>query len=131
MSMVATMFLITSQYLNLPEGLLSALCFVESGHNVQSVNLHDRGSKSLGICQIKLSTARFLGYKGSEKDLFSPQVNIYYAGKFLARNIRRYDGNIYRGVSAYNAGTCRLNRRGQALNNKYVKKVYKAWKEKR
>lgn len=77
----------------------------------------------MGVCQIKLQTARLVGYTGKEKDLLDPGLNIYYAGKYLKKQLDRYKGDIPKAVSAYNAGTYRTS------NEAYVDKVFTAWME--
>lgn len=114
--------------LGLPDGLLSALCFVESSHKINAINRNDGVGHSLGICQIKLSTAKMLGYKGTAEKLHkNPKVNAYWAGRYLKRQINRYD-DVNLGIAAYNAGTVRLNDRGEIMNRKYLVKVLKRWR---
>lgn len=123
------LFATVSTQLKLPPGLLAAVCKVESNYDVKAVNLDDGGGSSLGVCQIKLATARTLGFKGSESALKTPRVNAHYAGLYLRRQLSRYMGNVNQALSAYNAGTCRLNSKGLIRNVRYVKKVRKAWKK--
>ena len=116
-------FLSNNKTLNLPDGLLESLCFVESGHNVSAISYNDGGSDSLGICQIKLSSARYMGFKGTARQLMQPEVNIHYAGLYLKYNIWRYGFNYHRALTAYN--------RGNAKNiqfSKYSKKVIDHWR---
>ena len=131
MNTLALTFVMVSQAFQLPQGLLSAVCFVESKHVVKALNINDGGSSSYGACQIKLATAQFVGYKGTEKELHNPQVNIYYAGKYLRHQLNRYDNDILKSVAAYNAGTHRINAQGLTMNRKYVGKVFSAWSENR
>lgn len=117
---------------DLPKGLLSALCFVESSHRPAAVNQDDRGSASIGLCQIKLETARLVGFKGTAKQLQTdPKVNAMYAAKYLKKQLNRYSGDVRKAVAAYNAGTYFPRRDGLAMNQSYVNKVFKAWAEKR
>lgn len=116
-------FTLATQTFNLPPGLISAICFTESTHNVSAINPHDGNSKSIGVCQVKLATARLVGYKGSEKKLLDPALNIYYSAKYLKKQLDRYSGDVPKAVSAYNAGTYRESNQG------YVKKVFTAWAE--
>lgn len=116
-------FTLVTQTFNLPPGLMSAVCFAESTHRPSAVNVHDGGSKSLGLCQLKLATARLVGFTGTEKDLLDPGLNIYYSGKYLKRQLSRYGGDIPKAVSAYNAGTYRPS------NKDYVKRVFDHWVE--
>ena len=127
MDYVSLLFLMTSHTFNLPPGLLSSVCYVESGHEVAAIHFNDGGSDSLGICQIKEATAAFVGFKGSAASLHSPKNNVYFAGKYLHHQLIRYNGDILRAVSAYNAGSHRVNKQGLTYNRKYVSKVFKAW----
>lgn len=122
-------FATVTQTFGTPPGLLSALCYVESKHRPYAFNENDGGSSSIGICQIKLGTARGLGFKGTAEELSRPKTNIYYAGKYLKTQIKRYGGDIKKAISAYNAGTHRENDLGLTLNRLYVAKVFKAWSE--
>lgn len=90
--------------------------------------MDDNGSPSIGVCQVKLNTARMLGFKGAESELLNPKVNVHYAGKYLHKQLCRYDYNLYKGVAAYNSGTWRMNVEGQTRNYTYVEKVLAAWK---
>ena len=126
---LSALFLTVSQTYNLPPGLLSALCFVESSHNVAALVMDDNGTPSVGVCQVKLATARTLGFKGTETQLRNPKVNVRLAGKYLAKQIRRYDYNLYKGVAAYNSGTWRMSTTGYARNSHYVVKVLNSWAE--
>lgn len=126
---LAAVFSLVSTAYNLPEGLLSATCFVESSHRVHVVNHKDGGSRSNGVCQIKLETAKYLGFQGTEKELMDPETNIYWAGVYLSKQLKRYDGNVRQAVAAYNAGRLRLDDKGNIRNQKYVTRVYAAWSE--
>lgn len=131
MTNLALAFIMTAQALNLPTGLQSALCFVESNHKVKAINVFDGGSPSLGVCQIKLATAKGVGFTGTAKELQETTTNVYYAGKYLKQQLKRYGGDIRKGVAAYNAGAHRENANGLTMNRKYVSKVFKAWAENR
>lgn len=126
---LAFLFLTTSKAIGLPAGLLSAICYVESAHKDRVVNIHDGGSPSYGVCQIKYKTARELGFTGTAYELRSAKPNILYAGKLLKRQLNRYKGDIKKAVAAYNSGTYHQHKSGLPRNNRYVKKVFKAWGE--
>ena len=111
---------------DLPQGLLSALCHVESKHQVSAFVAHDGSSPSYGVCQIKLATARSVGFKGQEKDLMQPSINIKYAAKYLKRQLNRYNGDTRKAVAAYNAGTY-FEKNKRPANFTYVRKVFSAW----
>ena len=117
-----------TQTFHLPDGLLSAICFIESGHKIDAVHRDDGGSDSAGVCQLKLDTARMLGFKGTEKTLMHPRNNVYYAAKYLRYQLDRYDGEFSKSVAAYNTGTFRAAKDGQPKNRKYVNKVLVYWR---
>jgi soluble lytic murein transglycosylase-like protein len=123
-------FTAATQTHQLPPGLLSALCYVESRHNVRAINIHDGGSSSHGVCQVKLGTARQMGFRGTAKELQSPKNNIRYAARYLHYQYLRYDGNAHKAIAAYNSGTYSTVN-GRAKNSKYVTKVFIAWSERR
>lgn len=111
---------VSIQY-QLPNGLLSSLCYVESNHkNVISYN--DGKTNSYGICQIKYETAKHLGFKGTELDLMKPENNIKYAGKYLKHQLTRYNGDVKKAVIAYNRGNAK-----DLTSTKYQIKVFNRW----
>lgn len=122
------LFATVSQTFNLPSGLLPALCFVESNHDVEAINVSDGGSDSLGVCQIKVATAHCLGFKGTATQLSAPSTNVYFAGKYLRWQLDRYGGNLYKAVGAYNSGTYKPGKSGKAKNHRYISKVMREWK---
>src|SRR4051812_14031958 len=91
-------FATATQTFSLPVGLLSGLCFVESSHKPAAVHKDDGGQDSVGLCQMHMSTAKLMGYKGSEKGLLDPSINAYYAAKYLKHQIDRYHGDLRKGV---------------------------------
>jgi len=97
---------------------------VESKHQVTAVHEDDGGSDSIGICQIKWSTAKDLGFTGDPVDLMAPKINIYYAAKFLSRQRSRYNGDLTKAVIAYNLGHA-----GTLKRTKYSDKVFKQWRQ--
>lgn len=107
----------------LPKDLLASICYVESNYNVNAIHHDDGNGDSLGVCEIKLSTAQWLGFKGSQHRLMSPEVNAYYAAKYLKKLIDRYDGDVTLSVIAYNMGSSR-----GFSSTKYSDKVMKEWK---
>lgn len=127
---LALIFLTVSTTFSLPPSLLSSVCYVESRHKVRAINRDDNGSPSLGVCQVKEKTARIMGYRGTAKRLWQdPNVNIYYAGKYLKFQMNRYYCDIYKSVAAYNAGSYREAATGVSINHKYVNRVFVAWTE--
>lgn len=123
MDILTALFIANTTRFNLPNGLLSSLCFVESRHISSIVHKHDGKSHSYGICQVKLETARYLGFIGTQDELLKPENNIFYAAMYLNKQIRRYN-DITKGIVAYNRGNAlRLTR------SNYSDKVIKHWGE--
>ena len=121
-TILALLFTAATNTFHLPPGLISSVCYVETKHDVNAIHHDDGGSDSLGICQIKLATAKDLGFDGTEKELMVPSVNIFYAAKYLARQHKRYDGNPVKAVIAYNRGNAKM-----LTATSYSDKVLKQW----
>lgn len=111
----------------LDTALLYAICSVESHCRASAINKNDAtqsrrlaGIKehSHGMFQIKMATARALGFKGAKKDLMRADINTWYAAKLLRQLYDKYD-TTPEVISAYNAG------RPIKGNVKYVNKVLK------
>ena len=127
MNTIAMVFMTVTHTLGLPQGLLDSICYVESGHTVKVVHKNDGKTDSIGICQIKYETATGLGYRGSLDHLYDLNTNVYWAGVYLLKQLKRYNGDVEKAVAAYNAGTHRINAKGLTMNRKYVDKVFKVW----
>lgn len=121
------MFIAASNTFNIPPGLLSAVCYVESNHDIKAIRIDDGGSSSFGICQLKLDTARQMGFRGTGESLRNPKTNIHYSAMYLSSKLLHYDGDVVRSVSAYNSGTYKVTSDGQPINSEYVRKVLRAW----
>lgn len=122
MQTLTAIFIAASSTFNLPPGLLPSLCFVESHHDVKAIHHDDGGTDSLGICQLKLKTAQWMGFRGTERDLMNPKVNIYYSAKYLAYQLDRYEDTT-RAVIAYNRGHA-----GQLTSTIYSDRVMSIWR---
>jgi soluble lytic murein transglycosylase-like protein len=59
---------------------------------------------AMGLMQIKLATARGLGYTGSARGLLDPETNLKYAVRYLAGAYRVARGNPDRAVMHYARG---------------------------
>lgn len=127
-----------------PGVLLLAICTHESSLTNIMVP-HDGDSASYGLCQIKESTARSLGFKGSvsgplkfspvfpntmepvgkAEGLMVPQTNAKYAAKYLKLQLQRYNGDFCMATAAYNAGTYSPSTKkpGKPRNYKYIEQV--------
>lgn len=82
-----------------PVELVHRVIMRESRYNPRAVS---RGN--YGMMQIKLATARGLGYTGTAQGLLDPDTNLTYAVKYLAGAYRAAGGNHNRAVSYYAGG---------------------------
>ncbi|MGA8889008.1 MAG: lytic transglycosylase domain-containing protein [Pseudolabrys sp.] len=84
---------------NLPEDLVRRVIKRESGGNARAVS-----AGNYGLMQIKLPTARSMGYTGTAAGLLDADTNMTYAVKYLAGAYRVANGNSSRAVHYYAAG---------------------------
>jgi hypothetical protein len=105
-----------------PPKLVSAVCWVESKHKVKAFVKSDgkKRTPSYGVCMVKYETAQFLGFEGTPEQLMDPNTNIIYAAKYLAYQLKRYNNNYDKALTAYNRGSVKPDTN---LNNIYVQKV--------
>jgi len=82
-----------------PAELVHRVIMRESRYNPRAVS---RGN--YGMMQIKLQTARSMGYTGSAQGLLDPETNLTYAVKYLAGAYRAAGGNHNRAVAYYAGG---------------------------
>ena len=102
--------------------ILLGICTTES--NLRNViNHNDGGSPSYGICQIKLNTAKMFNPRITPKELMNPELNAYYAARYIKHQMNRYNENIIKAIAAYNSGRVKYNKSGRIINYKYVRKV--------
>ena len=83
-----------------PEALVHRVIVRESRYQP---NLLGHGG-AIGLMQIKLPTARSLGYTGTAEGLRDPDTNLTYAVKYLAGAYRAANGDHNRAVSYYASG---------------------------
>jgi len=124
-----------SEKVNIDSDLLKAVCWVESSHNANAFNANDPHGGAVGLCQILLPTANWMmGHAMSKEELFEVNTNAYIAAKYIAYQLKRYNGNVSNAIAAYNAGTAIRrkygSRKGRLINEGYVAKVLKAWNTK-
>jgi soluble lytic murein transglycosylase-like protein len=79
--------------------LVNRVIMRESRYNARAVS---RGN--YGLMQIRLGTARAMGYGGSAAGLLDPQTNMTYAVRYLAGAYRAAGGNESRAVALYSRG---------------------------
>ncbi len=83
-----------------PVALVHRVIMRESRYNASLVG---RGG-TIGLMQIKLATARGVGYTGSAEGLRDPDTNLAYAVKYLAGAYRAANGDHDRTVRYYAGG---------------------------
>ena len=83
-----------------PEALVHRVIVRESRYQAHLVG---RGG-TIGLMQIKLATARSLGYTGDAAGLRDPATNLTYAVKYLAGACRAANGDHNRAVAYYAGG---------------------------
>jgi soluble lytic murein transglycosylase-like protein len=66
---------------------------------------------TIGLMQIKLATARSLGYTGDAAGLRDPNTNLTYAVKYLAGAYRAANGDHNRAMRYYASGYYRVAKR--------------------
>ena len=105
----------------LPPGLLAALVQVESGTNPHRISR----AGAMGPGQLMPGTARMLRVT----DPFDPAPSIDGSARYLAQQLRRYEGNVTLAVAAYNAGPGAVKNRvpQNGETEHYVRKVMREW----
>ena len=84
---------------NLPEDLIRRVIKRESRGNPRVIS-----KGNYGLMQIRLGTARAMGYRGGVEGLLDADTNMTYAVKYLAGAYRAANGNPDRTVHYYAAG---------------------------
>jgi hypothetical protein len=82
-----------------PESLVRRVIRIESRGNPRIVS-----KGNYGLMQIRLGTARAMGYRGSAEGLLDPDTNMTYAVKYLAGAYRAAGCNADRAVRNYQRG---------------------------
>jgi soluble lytic murein transglycosylase-like protein len=85
---------------NVPEALVHRVILRESRYQPQLIG---RGG-CIGLMQIKLATARGLGYTGDAAGLRDPNTNLTYGIKYLAGAYRAASGDHARAMHYYASG---------------------------
>jgi len=82
-----------------PPSLVHRVIMRESGYNARAVY-----SGNYGLMQIRLGTARALGYGGTPEGLLDPETNMAYAVRYLAGAYRAAHGDEDRAIALYASG---------------------------
>ena len=85
---------------NVPVDLARAVVKHESGFRA---GVTGRAGE-IGLMQIKLSTARGMGYKGTAKGLYEPATNLRWGMKYLGKARQLSGGSECGTLSRYNGG---------------------------
>jgi soluble lytic murein transglycosylase-like protein len=80
--------------------IAEAVMAVESGYNPNAIG----GVGEIGLMQLLPSTARMLGFVGSNADLAAPETNIHYGVIYLSQAFRLARGDLCTAVMKYRAG---------------------------
>jgi soluble lytic murein transglycosylase-like protein len=83
-----------------PVRLAHAVVMIESGYRPRIVH---RGN--YGLMQIRLGTARAMGFRGSPRQLLHPPTNVKYGMRYLGRAWRSSRHNVCGAVKRYQTGT--------------------------
>jgi len=100
-----------------PIKLAHAVVRVESAYRANARG----GAGEIGLMQLKLSTARMMGYSGSAKGLYNPETNIRYGMKYLGEAHRLAGGSTCGTILRYNAG--HGAKRMNPVSSRYCKRV--------
>ena len=100
-----------------PMKLAHAVIAVESRYNPRA-----RGKAGeIGLMQIKPSTARGIGYRGSTNGLYDPETNLHWGMKYLGKAQRLGGGSVCGTILKYNAG--HYAKRMNKVSARYCSKV--------
>ena len=98
-----------------PVALVHRVIVRESRYNASLVG---RGG-TIGLMQIKLATARGLGYSGTAEGLRDPDTNLAYAIKYLAGAYRAANGDHDRAVRYYAGGYYYVAKRQRSQHGRH------------
>lgn len=108
---------------NLSPALVMGIIAQESGFNPLAKRYEKKyDCYSYGVMQILEVTARENGFKGQNDELFEVNTNLEFGCKYLNKQYNRYDQNIEKAISSYNAGSVTIVN-DKFSNQDYVNKV--------
>jgi soluble lytic murein transglycosylase-like protein len=85
----------------IPADLVRAIIRVESDWDVDLTG----HSGEIGLMQIRPETARDIGFRGEDAELYDPETNIRWGVAYLAAGYKLANGDLCQTVLKYNAGT--------------------------
>lgn len=83
-----------------PKHVVDAIVHVESGGNARATGR----AGEIGLMQIKCSTARSVGFRGSCVQLYDPGTNRKYGSAYLRLALARAGGDLDTALSLYQRG---------------------------
>ena len=86
---------------SLLNNVVRALIWTESSGDPNAES--EKGAK--GLMGILYPTAQEMGFAGEPDELFDPNTNLYYGGKYLRWQLDRYGQDLQKALTAYYAGT--------------------------
>ena len=116
-----------SNLYGVPTALIKATIKQESNWNVSASRFEaHKTDASWGLMQVLLATAKeILGNSDlTITQLMNPKTNIEAGTKYLAKQLKRYNGDLMSAIAAYNAGSAKKDANGVFTNNAYVQAVY-------
>ena len=100
----------------IPAALANAVIRVESNYNAKIVH-----AGNYGLMQIKLATARSLGFGGAPVALLDPDTNLHFGLKYLGDAYQQAQGDLCRTIMKYQSGHLAI--RMTAANRLYCQRV--------
>lgn len=100
-----------------PVELAHAVVFIESSYRP---NVTGRAGE-IGLMQIKLATARDMGFTGTRRELYEPANNLRYGLRYLAGAKARGGGTTSGTILKYNAG--HYAKRSNPVSRRYCERV--------
>jgi soluble lytic murein transglycosylase-like protein len=100
----------------LPVALANAVIRIESNYNPRIVH-----AGNYGLMQIKLATARSLGFVGAPAELLDPDTNLRFGLKYLGGAYQQAQGDLCLTVMKYQSGHLAI--RMSAGNRIYCRRV--------
>ena len=98
-----------------PEALVHRVIVRESKYHPDLIG---RGG-TIGLMQIKLATARGVGYTGDAEGLRDPETNLTYGVKYLSGAYRAAEGNHDRAVHLFAAGYYEVAKRQRLARSRH------------
>lgn len=92
--------------------LVLAVSQVESSNNSKVIGRQDPHDIHYGLMQLKLGTARMLGFRGHPKDLLQWKTNLKLGIDYLNEKLEKHH-SVQAAAAAYNAGAPYICRKGK------------------